>query len=215
MTDIIAFGWSRQSNYGSRSRGKWTRGFSEHREICPSIQKKSTDWPSTVINTRGSSGVIRTGACVRTPGHLQSWLSWESDPWGLHLGRQSLLQYGPLQTGPGAGDGLVPEGNPAWDAPPFHSNSKFIPFHLDSSGHFSSGCFRAALTAIVGASVFFLVLSSYYFPPHILDHNIPSEPVSTDYLKTDLVHTTVFVTYSRYLELTKREIYLLRSFLPL
>ena len=162
MTDIM-FGSSRQSHYGSGSGGRQARGFSEHRESYPSVQKKSTDWPSTVINTRGSSGVIRTGACVRTPGHLQSWLSWESDPWGLHLGRQSLLQYGPLQIGPGAGDGLVPEGNPAWDAPPFHSNSKFIAFHLDSSGHFSSGCFRAALTAIVGASVFCLILFCLLF----------------------------------------------------
>ena len=75
MTGIKAFGWSRQSDYGSRSRGKWTRDFSEHREICPSVQKKSTVWPSTVINTRGSSGVIRMGVCVGTPGHLQSQLS--------------------------------------------------------------------------------------------------------------------------------------------
>ena len=29
-------------------------------------------WPPTIINTRGSSGVIRTGACVGTPRHLQS-----------------------------------------------------------------------------------------------------------------------------------------------
>ena len=33
---------------------------------------KSTDRPPTIINTWGSSGVIRTGACVGTPGHLQS-----------------------------------------------------------------------------------------------------------------------------------------------
>ena len=157
------FGSSRRSHYSSGSGGRQARGFSEHRESYPSVQKKSTDWPSTVINTWGSSGVIRTGACVGTPGHLQSWLSWESDPWGLHLEGQSLLQYGPLQIRPGAGDGLVPEGNPAWDALPFHSNSKFIPFHLGSSGHFSLGCFRADLTAIVGASVFCLVLFCLLF----------------------------------------------------
>ena len=54
----------------SGSGGKQTRGFSKHRESCLSVQKKSTDWPSPVINTQGSSGVIRTGACVRIPGHL-------------------------------------------------------------------------------------------------------------------------------------------------
>ena len=59
----------------SGSGRKRTRGFSEHRESCPSVQKKLTDWPPTVINTRGSSGVIRMGACVGTPGHLQSQLS--------------------------------------------------------------------------------------------------------------------------------------------
>ena len=53
---------------------------------------------------------------------------------------------------------------------PSHSNSKSIRFHLGSSGHFSSGCFRADLTAIGGASVFCLVLFSCYFPPHILYH---------------------------------------------
>ena len=50
--------------------------------------------------------------------------------------------------------------------PPFHSNSKPISFHLGPSGHFSSDCFKAGLTAIVGASVFGLVLfsSSYSLP---------------------------------------------------
>ena len=80
-TDIIMFGSSRQSHYSSGLGGKWVRGFGEHRESCPSVQKKSTDWPPAVIKTWGSSGVIRTGTCVGTPGHLQSRLSWESDPW--------------------------------------------------------------------------------------------------------------------------------------
>ena len=59
MTDIIMFGSSRQSHYSTGSGGQQTRGFSEHRESCPSVLKKSTDWPSIVINTWSSSGVIR------------------------------------------------------------------------------------------------------------------------------------------------------------
>ena len=85
---------------------KVDRGFSEHRVSFLGVQKESTDWPPKVINTRGSSGIIRMGACVGTPRHLRSWLSWESDPWGLHLRGQSLLQYGPLQTRHGAGGSL-------------------------------------------------------------------------------------------------------------
>ena len=41
-------------------------------KVAPISKRKSTGWPHTVINTRGSSGVIRMGACVGTPGHLQS-----------------------------------------------------------------------------------------------------------------------------------------------
>ena len=85
MTEIIAFGSSWQSHYSSGLGGKWTMGFSEHWESCLRVQRKSTDWPAIVINIWGSSGVIKMGACVGTPRHLQSWLSWESDPWGLHL----------------------------------------------------------------------------------------------------------------------------------
>ena len=85
-------------HHGSGPRGKWARGCREHRENCPRASKRKwTDWPSTAINTWGSSGTIRTGACVETPGHFQSRLFWESDPWGLGLGGQSLLQRGPLQ----------------------------------------------------------------------------------------------------------------------
>ena len=139
------------------------------KKVAPVSKRNRLIGPPQLFNTQGSSGVIRTGACVRTPGHLQAQLSWESSPGGLHRGGQSLLQHGPLQTGPRAGDGLIPEGNPTWDAPPFHSNSKFIPFYLGSSGHFSSGCFTTDLTAIVGASVFCLVLfclfSSLYSLP--------------------------------------------------
>ena len=48
----------------------------------------------------------------------------------------------------------------------------------------------------------FLCLSLPFFP-HISYHNTLSEPVVTDYLKTDLVHTPVLIAYSRYLEPTK------------
>ena len=162
MTEIIAFGSSWQSHYSSGLGEKWTRGFSEHRESFLGVQKESTDWPPTVINTWGSSGIIRMAACVGTPRHPQSQLPWESNPWGLHLRGQSLLQCGPLQTGHGARGSLDPD----WDTPPFHSDNKSFPFHLGPSGHFSSGCFRADLTAVAGASVFGLVLfsSSYSLP---------------------------------------------------
>ena len=39
--------------------------------------------------------------------------------------------------------------------------------------------------------------------PHIPYHNRLSEPVVTEYLKTDLVHTPVFVAYGGYLEPTE------------
>ena len=41
-------------------------------KFAPVSERKSTDWPPTAINTQGSSGIIRTGACVGTPRHLQS-----------------------------------------------------------------------------------------------------------------------------------------------
>ena len=44
-------------------------------KVAPVSKRKSTDWPPTVINTWGSSGVVRMGACVGTPGHFQSRLS--------------------------------------------------------------------------------------------------------------------------------------------
>ena len=62
--------------------------------------------PPPVINTQDSLGVIRMEAWVGTTGYLQSRLSCESDPWGLHLRGQSLPHYGPLQTRHEAVDGL-------------------------------------------------------------------------------------------------------------
>ena len=56
-----------------------------------------------------------------------------TNPWGLHLRGQSLLQCGPLQTRHGAGGGgllrclrAIPLEMPL----PFHSNNKSITFHL-------------------------------------------------------------------------------------
>ena len=59
-----------------------------------------------------------------------------------------------------------------------------------------------------------LYLFIYFFAflscPHISYHNRQSEPVVTEYLKTDLVHTPVLIACSSYLEPTEREICLLR-----
>ena len=44
-------------------------------KVAPVSKRKLTDWPPTVINTEDSSGVIRMGACMETPGHLHSRLS--------------------------------------------------------------------------------------------------------------------------------------------
>ena len=67
MTEIIAFGLSRQPHCSSEWEGKQTRGFSEQKAASVS-KRKLTDWPSIVINIQGSSGVIRMGACVEAPG---------------------------------------------------------------------------------------------------------------------------------------------------
>ena len=48
--------------------------------------------------------------------------------------------------------------------------------------------------------VFFFVFLSF---PHIPYHNRLSEPVVTEYLKTDLVHTPVLIAYGRYLDPTE------------
>ena len=151
-------------------------------------------------------------------GHLQSHLPWESHSWDLCLRGQSFLQFFSnvvlFRLDRELRVALILEGNPAWGVPPSHSNNKSISFHLSSSRHLSSGCFRADLITIVVALVFCQVLFSSYFPLHILYHNIPSEPAAT-VLKTDLVQTPIVITYSRYLELTEWEIYFLRVLLLL
>ena len=48
-------------------------GASVSTEKVATVSKRtSTNWCPTVINTRGSLGVIRMEACVGTPGHLWS-----------------------------------------------------------------------------------------------------------------------------------------------
>ena len=59
------------------------------------------------------------------------------------------------------------------------------------------------LTAITRASHVPLSFSAFLSFPHIPYHNRLSEPVVTEYLKTDLVHTPVLIAYSGYLELTE------------
>ena len=44
-------------------------------------KRKSMDWPPTIINTQGSSGVIRTGACVGTPGAPSVLIVLRVRPW--------------------------------------------------------------------------------------------------------------------------------------
>ena len=48
--------------------------------------------------------------------------------------------------------------------------------------------------------LFFFAFLSF---PHIPYHNRLSEPVVTEYLKTDLVHTPILIAYSGYLEPTE------------
>ena len=45
-----------------------------------------------------------------------------------------------------------------------------------------------------------LSFSAFLSFPHIPYHNRLSEPVVTDYLKTDLVHTPILIAYGGYLE---------------
>ena len=49
----------------------------------------------------------------------------------------------------------------------------------------------------------FLCLFLSFFPSYSLPNNRLSEPVATDYIKSDLVHTPILIAYSRYLEPTE------------
>ena len=61
------------------------------------------------------------------------------------------------------------------------------------------GCLRTFFIAIAKASTFSFVFFLPFFPYH----NRLSEPVVTEYLKTDLVHTPVLIAYGGYLEPTE------------
>ena len=52
----------------------------------------------------------------------------------------------------------------------------------------------------------FLCLFLSFFPSYSLPNNRLSEPVATEYLKTDLVHTPVLIAYGGYLEPTEKSI---------
>ena len=63
----------------------------------PQCPKEVDGLAPTVINIWGSSGVIRTGACVATPRAPSVWIILRVRPLKpVPLG-QSLLQRGPLQ----------------------------------------------------------------------------------------------------------------------
>ena len=57
-----------------------------------------------------------------------------------------------------------------------------------------------------GFRLFLCLFVSFLSFPHIPYHNRLSEPVVTEYLKTDLVHTPVLIAYGGYLEPTEKSI---------
>ena len=76
MTEIIVFGSSRQPHYGAVDPEKSRpEALVNTEKVALMSKRKLSDWSPTVINTWGSSGVIRMGVCVGTPGHIQSQLS--------------------------------------------------------------------------------------------------------------------------------------------
>ena len=75
MTEIIVFGSSRQHHYGAVDQEESRSGALVSTEkVALMSKRKLTDWLPTIINTRSSSGVIRMGVFVGTPGHFQSQL---------------------------------------------------------------------------------------------------------------------------------------------
>ena len=63
--------------------------------------------------------------------------------------------------------------------------------------------FKNVFIAIAKASTFSIVFFAFLSFPPILYHNRLSEPVVTEYLKTDLVCTPILIAYGGYLELTE------------
>lgn len=103
-------------------------------KIAPRVSKRKwMDWSSMAI-TWGSSGVIRTGACVGDP-----WapsVRHESPTPGAQASEGSLFSFqcGPLQDGAGWLRCLRAN---QLRCPRFHSSNKSIPFPWGPCGHFS------------------------------------------------------------------------------
>ena len=57
-----------------------------------------------------------------------------------------------------------------------------------------------------GFHLFLCLFLAFLSFPHIPYHNRLSEPVVTEYLKTDLVYTPVLIAYSGYLEPSEKSI---------
>ena len=160
--------------------------------------------------TQRSSGGITTGGCVGSPRHLQSWLPWESDPWGSGLREQRspvwmsadwAWRQWRLRCLRATLTGILD----------FFSNSNAVPhtwfpvgtsLRLFQSGS-QSHCWDFSLPCSFSASS--------PLPPC---HNKVSEPVATGYPRR-LVHSPLLVAYWGYLDPTEWEISPLRSFLPL
>ena len=63
--------------------------------------------------------------------------------------------------------------------------------------------FKNVFIAIAKASTFSIVFFAFLSFPPILYHNRLSEPVVTEYLKTDFIHTFILIAYGGYLEPTE------------
>ena len=113
---------------------------------------------------------------------------WSFADWTGNWGRLRCLRAIPLE---------VPLLSTVIASPPL---STWVPLRVflrlfkNSSDSMASGHTRASACSFV-----FFCLSF----PHIPCHNRLSEPVVTEYLKTDLVHTPILIAYSGYLELTE------------
>ena len=162
------------------------------------------DWPPTIINTQGSSGVIRTGACVGTPGapsvlivlrvrprrptllgavSLPVW-SFADLTWSR--GRLKCLRAIPLE---------VPLLSTVIASPSLFTWAPLgIFLRLFKNVFHGYG---------EGFSLFLCNFFAFLSFLHIPYHNRLSEPVVTEYVKTDLVHTPVLIAYGGNLELTE------------
>ena len=165
MPEITALGSSRQPHFSSGLGGKQTRGFSEQKVAPVSKRDRRIGPPELLIP--GASQVLLGWELVWGSRGTFSPNCPESLTPGAYTSGGSLSSSEVLY---GAGGGLDVKGNPAWGAPPFHSNNKSISFRLGFSGYFSSGYFRTDLTAMLGLQsfpgLFCLWFSSLYCLPY-------------------------------------------------